>query len=101
MPKTKSPAAQKGERTSGPIAPGREYKRLSTPPASFIPLAMKHVLLRGSGHTSTMPTSQTRGVVSALTVMEGGKGHRGCDDRGRRHGGPAASRPGPIRRPIG
>src|SRR3984885_5691206 len=69
MPKIK-PASQTGNQLLARL-PQEEYKRL-LPRLQVIPLAMKHVLYEARAHID-YAYFPNRGVVSALTVMEGGR----------------------------
>src|ERR1700721_1921370 len=69
MPKI-NPDAQTGNQLLARL-PQEEYKRL-LPRLQVIPLAMKHVLYEARAHMD-YAYFPNRGVVSALTVMEGGR----------------------------
>jgi CRP-like cAMP-binding protein len=70
MPKTKPPAAPRGNQLLARLPP-KEYQRL-LPRLELVPLALKHVLYeaRSSIDYAYFPV---RGVMSALTVMEDGR----------------------------
>jgi CRP-like cAMP-binding protein len=70
MPKTKPPAASQGNRLLARLPP-EEYQRLFPRPQP-VPLALKHVVyeVRSSIDFAYFPS---RGVISALTLMEDGR----------------------------
>jgi CRP-like cAMP-binding protein len=70
MPKTKPPAASQGNRLLARLPP-EEYQRLF-PRLQPVPLALKHVVyeVRSSIDFAYFPS---RGVISALTLMEDGR----------------------------
>ena len=70
MPKTKPPAAPRGNQLLALLSPV-DYRRLH-PHLKLVPLEFKHVLyeVRSTMDYAYFPT---RGVVSALTVMEDGR----------------------------
>jgi CRP-like cAMP-binding protein len=70
MPKTNPTAAPLGNRLLARLPP-KEYQRL-LPRLQVVPLAMKHVLYEARAHID-YAYFPNRGVVSALTVMEGGR----------------------------
>src|ERR1700678_3284413 len=70
MSKTKSAAAQKGNQLLARLPP-EEYQRLLAR-LQVIPLAMMHVLYEPRAHID-YAYFPNRGVISALTVMEGGR----------------------------
>src|SRR3984893_11496747 len=70
MSKTKPPAAPQGNRLLARLPP-EEYQRL-LPRVQRVPLALKHVLYEARSPID-YAHFPTRGVVSALTVMEDGR----------------------------
>src|ERR1700678_2517680 len=70
MPKTKPSAAPQGNQLLARMPP-KEYQRL-LPRLQLVPLAMKHVLYEARAQID-YAYFPNRGVVSALTVMEGGR----------------------------
>ena len=70
MPKTKPPAAPHGNRLLARLPP-EEYQRL-LPRLQLVPLALKHVLYEARSPID-YAYFPSRGVVSALTVMEDGR----------------------------